>query len=245
MNNRQKQILEIIDKKNIVTLQELITIFDVSEATIRRDLTTLEEENLIYRTHGGATRKATTRSLENTLDMKKGEYIVDKQQVAKYICENFVQNGQTIYLDAGTSTYAMIEYLKDKKLTVVTNSVYHLQKLVHHKIHTYILGGVVKHSTHAIVGGAALEQLQKYSFDACFIGCNGIDHNFGISTADESEAILKNKALANSKHKYILADISKFGHRKFQKFSELNDVTVISYKVPTEFKKYNNIIEVQ
>lgn len=245
MNNRQKQILEIIDKKNIVTLQELITIFDVSEATIRRDLTTLEEENLIYRTHGGATRKATTRSLENTLDMKKGEYIVDKQQVAKYICENFVQNGQTIYLDAGTSTYAMIEYLKDKKLTVVTNSVYHLQKLVHHKIHTYILGGVVKHSTHAIVGGAALEQLQKYSFDACFIGCNGIDHNFGISTADESEAILKNKALANSKHKYILADISKFGHRKFQKFSELNDATVISYKVPTEFKKYNNIIEVQ
>lgn len=244
MNERQKQILSLIDDKNVVSLQELVKICVVSEATIRRDLAYLEEKNLIYRTHGGAAKKSATRGVENSLDSKKSENKIDKQKVAKYVCDNYVKNGQTIYLDAGTTTYDMIEYLKNRNITVVTNSVYHLNKLIQNKIYTIMLGGVVKHSTYAVVGQITTEQLSKYSFDSCFVGCNGIDENFGLSTADENEAYVKNKAIKNSKNKYVLADLSKFNHRKFQKFADLSEVIIVSYKIPNEYKKYKNIIEI-
>lgn len=245
MNERQKQILSLVEEKNIITLKELITICQVSEATIRRDLTLLEEKNLIYRTHGGAAKKTLARGVENSLDSKKTEYVFEKREVAKYINKNFVKNGQTIYLDAGTSTYELIDYLRGKNVTVVTNSVYNLEKLIQNKIHTIMLGGTIKHSTYAVVGLVTAEQISKYSFDACFVGCNGIDHDFGLSTADEAEAYIKSIVLQNSKSKYILADESKFGHRKFQKFADVGVGNIISYRVPIDFQGYENIIEVR
>ena len=231
VNERQNKILKLLEETGSVTLHELVKVCDVSEATIRRDLTTLEEKNLLYRTHGGA--------------MKRSEYLVEKKETAKYIDQNIIQSGQTIYLDAGTTTYELIDYLRDKRITVVTNSTYHLPKLINNKIHTIILGGTLKHSTQAVVGPAAIEQLKNYSFDMCFIGCNGVDENFGITTADEGEAFIKNLAIQNSKKKYVLADKTKFGHRKFQKFAELDEVTILSYEVPEKYKSYKNIIEIK
>ena len=218
---------------------------DVSEATVRRDLTNLEAKNLLFRTHGGAMKRSAARGSEDSVEVKRSDYLQEKREVARYICENILQSGQTIYLDAGTSTYEMIEHLRDRKLTVVTNSTYHLPKLINNKIHTIILGGTIKHSTQAVIGSVAIEQLKKYSFDMCFIGCNGIDENFGVTTAEENESFIKATALRNSKKKYILADKSKFGHRKFQKFAELDDVIIVSYEIPEEYRKYKNIIEIK
>ena len=79
----------------------------------------------------------------------------------------------------------------------------------------------------------------------CFVGCNGIDESFGITTAEENESFIKATALKNSKRKYILADKSKFGHRKFQKFAEFDDVNIVSYEVPNEYIRYKNLIEVK
>ena len=245
MNKRQEKILKILDERGTISLQELIVLCSASEATIRRDLTTLEEHNFLYRTHGGAMKRTTARGSETGVAAKKSEFVEEKRKVAKYIAENIIQSGQTIYLDAGTSTYALIDYLKDKRTTVVTNSSYHLAKLIQNKIHTIILGGTIKHSTQAVVGHIAVEQLSKYSFDMCFVGCNGVDIDFGITTADEGEAYIKKCALKNSKKKYILSDKTKFGHRKFQKFSDLDDVNIISYEVPESFKKFDNIIEIK
>ena len=95
------------------------------------------------------------------------------------------------------------------------------------------------------MGPAAIEQLKNYSFDMCFIGCNGVDENFGITTADEGEAFIKSLAIQNSKKKFVLADKTKFGHRKFQKFAELDEVTILSYEVPEKYKSYKNIIEIK
>lgn len=245
MNDRHIKILNLIEENQNVTLQELIKACNVSEATIRRDLTSLEDKNLIFRTHGGASKRIISRGVESSVDAKRIEFVIEKKRVASYLCKNIVKSGQTIYLDAGTTTYEMINYLKEKHVTVVTNSIYNLEKLIQNKIHTIILGGTVKHSTQAIIGHTAIEQLENYSFDICFLGCNGIDHEFGISTADESEAYIKSHALKNSKVKYILTDNSKFGHRKFQKFAELDEVQIVSYDVPKEFKKYDNIIDIK
>ena len=65
--------------------------------------------------------------------MKRSEYLAEKKETAKYINQSIIQSGQTIYLDAGTSTYELIDYLRDKRITVVTNSTYHLPKLINNK----------------------------------------------------------------------------------------------------------------
>ena len=235
VNERQKRILNLLEERGSLSLHELIDYCEVSEATIRRDLTSLEEKNLLYRTHGGAIG----------VEAKRTEFLPEKKEVAKYLCKNIVQSGQTIYLDAGTSTYEMIDYLRDRKITVVTNSTYHLPRLINNKIHTIILGGTLKHSTQAVIGHTAVEQLKNYSFDMCFVGCNGIDENFGITTADENEAFIKNAAIKNSKRKYVLADKSKFDHRKFHKFADLEEVTIVSYDVPKTYERYANILIVK
>ena len=245
VNERWNKILDLLDKEGSLSLKDLMEYCDVSEATVRRDLTNLEAKNLLFRTHGGALKRSAARGSEESVEVKRADFLQEKREVAKYICDNILQSGQTIYLDAGTSTYEMIEHLRDRKLTVVTNSTYHLPKLINNKIHTIILGGTIKHSTQAIIGSVAIEQLKKYSFDMCFIGCNGIDENFGVTTAEENESFIKATALKNSKKKYILADKSKFGHRKFQKFAELDDVTIVSYEVPEGYRKYKNITEVK
>ena len=245
VNERWNKILDLLDKEGSLSLKDLMEHCDVSEATVRRDLTNLEAKNLLFRTHGGAIKRSVARGSEDSVEMKRADFLQEKREVAKYICDNILQSGQTIYLDAGTSTYEMIERLRDRKLTVVTNSTYHLSKLINNKIHTIILGGTIKHSTQAVIGSVAIEQLKKYSFDMCFIGCNGIDENFGVTTAEENESFIKATALKNSKKKYILADKSKFGHRKFQKFAELDDVIIVSYEVPEGYRKYKNIIEVK
>ena len=245
VNERWNKILDLLDKEGSLSLKDLMEHCDVSEATVRRDLTNLEAKNLLFRTHGGAIKRSVARGSEDSVEMKRADFLQEKREVAKYICDNILQSGQTIYLDAGTSTYEMIERLRDRKLTVVTNSTYHLSKLINNKIHTIILGGTIKHSTQAVIGSVAIEQLKKYSFDMCFMGCNGIDENFGVTTAEENESFIKATALKNSKKKYILADKSKFGHRKFQKFAELDDIIIVSYEVPEGYRKYKNIIEVK
>ena len=241
VNERQKRILNLLEERGSLSLHELIDYCEVSEATIRRDLTSLEEKNLLYRTHGGAMKRTSARGSEIGVEAKRTEFLPEKKEVAKYLCKNVVQSGQTIYLDAGTSTYEMIDYLRDRKITVVTNSTYHLPRLINNKIHTIILGGTLKHSTQAVIGYSAVEQLKKYSFDMCFVGCNGIDESFGVTTAEENEAFIKTTAIQGSKKKYILADKSKFGHRKFQKFAELDDIIIVSYEVPEEYKKFKLI----
>jgi len=171
VNERQKKILNLLEERGSLSLHELIDYCEVSEATIRRDLTSLEEKNLLYRTHGGAMKRTTARGSEIGVEAKRTEFLPEKKEVAKYLCKNVVQSGQTIYLDAGTSTYEMIDYLRDRKITVVTNSTYHLPRLINNKIHTIILGGTLKHSTQAVIGHTAIEQLKNYSFDMCFVGC--------------------------------------------------------------------------
>ncbi len=245
VNERQKKILNLLEERGSLSLHELIDYCEVSEATIRRDLTSLEEKNLLYRTHGGAMKRTSARGSEIGVEAKRTEFLPEKKEVAKYLCKNVVQSGQTIYLDAGTSTYEMIDYLRDRKITVVTNSTYHLSRLINNKIHTIILGGTLKHSTQAVIGHTAVEQLKNYSFDMCFVGCNGIDENFGITTADENEAFIKNAAIKNSKRKYVLADKSKFDHRKFHKFADLEEVTIVSYDVPKTYERYANILIVK
>ena len=161
-----------------------------------------------------------------------------KKRIAKKAAK-LVKKGDFIFIDAGSTTYYMIEYLKNKNITVVTNGLMHLDKLIQCKIKTIIIGGEVKPTTRAVVGIEALKNIEKYRFDISFLGVNGVDIDKGLMTPDIKEAILKEKILKISEITYILADKEKFGVSSSVKFGNVEDCTLITDELAdSRYEKY-------
>ena len=170
-----------------------------------------------------------------------------KQQIALTAIAQ-LQGGETLYLDAGTTTGAMIALLGQVTPAplVVTNSVHHASQLADLMVPVVVIGGQVKLSTNATVGMTAAEQLGQLAFDVSFIGADAIDLTAGITTPDLEEAAIKRLVIAHSRHAFVLADASKFNQRAFAKVADLEEVTIItepnsatelaSYQTKTQLK---------
>lgn len=222
---RHAIIIETLNENESVTIQELVTIMDVSESTIRRDLSILEKNHQLIRVHGGATTVGSKKE-EPSYQEKRTQQTSSKRKVAQ-LASQLVKDHEVIYLDAGTTTYEMIPFLKDRDLTVVTNGLMHLDLLEKYEIETYLIGGKVKHKTAAIIGTTALRQLEHYHFDHGFIGTNAVDADFGYSTPDPEEAEIKRQAILASDEAYVVTDQSKLNIRRGSKFAELEEATLI------------------
>ena len=195
IEERKKIILEKLKINSMVTLAELIDEIGASESTIRRDLQMLDKEGKLKKVHGGAVAIGD--------DYFKNDYKVilrqeinkgEKNEIAKF-ASKIVEDGDTIYIDAGTTTEHMIDYLKNKQITVVTNGITHAKKLVDMNIKTFILGGEIKGVTEAIVGVRAVKDLESYNFTKGFFGANGISLENGCTTPDANEAMVKTEAI--------------------------------------------------
>lgn len=222
------KILSLIEEKGTIKNSDLIKILKISEATIRRDLDYLENQNKIRRVRGGAVLNKVIAE-ELSVDAKEDMDLESKKEIAK-IAARFIEDGDYIYLDAGTTTHQLIEYLKDKKVKVITNGLMHLEKLMAYNIETCLIGGRVKKKTKAIVGSKAIEELSDFFFDKAFMGANGINEINGYTTHDTEEALLKRKAIRQSIKSYILADSSKFGISYFSNIAKLEEATIITDK---------------
>ena len=223
---RHQYIIEKIKKDGFVKIQELVKDLHTSESTIRRDLSQLEDMHLLKRVHGGA-ELVKKRGQEPTISEKSTSHFLEKRAIAKYAA-SMIEEGDCIYIDAGTTTLEMIPYLKDRTITVVTNGIQQAAALKDSDGITYLIGGRIKKSTNALIGSQAIENLTHYRFDKCFLGMNGIHSSWGYSTPDPEEAILKKSAIDLSKESYVLADPSKFGETSFSKVAELNQATIIT-----------------
>ena len=142
---RHQKILQLLDQKSVVKSQELASLFNASESTIRRDLQELEDANLLERIHGGAKR-ILNLGFEQNMTEKSIKNTHEKQKIAS-LAASCVQDGDMIYLDAGSTTLEMIPFLVGKQIHVVTNSVHHAAKLSDMEIPTIMLGGTLKLST--------------------------------------------------------------------------------------------------
>lgn len=239
---RYAYIIRQINQKNTITVQELVDTLHHSESTIRRDLSQLEANGELVRIHGGAKRKVAI-STEDTMEEKTVKNVQDKQLIAKAAAD-IVQDHEVIYLDAGTTTFEMIPYLKDKEITVVTNGVPHASLLTDLKIETILLGGKIKQNTKAIIGTLAQEQMGNYRFSRAFLGMNSIDKEIGYTTPDLEEAIMKKVAIAQTTEAYVLTDPSKFGTISFVKVSDIEDCTIITTQLTEENRALANLTRV-
>lgn len=231
---RYNLILELIKKRKNIKLNEIIEELGVSEATARRDLNFLEEKGKIRRVHGGAVLM---EDKEDNIDYKKLVHSEEKNRIAKKAA-SFIKNGDTVFLDAGSTTECVIKYLAEKEdIKVVTNGFTHIDELMKTGIETYLLGGKVKQKTGATVGATAMFNLKNYNFDVSLMGANGINEE-GYSTPDPEEVLVKSEAVKRGKKVLFLCDSSKFNERSFINFASLNDgILITDGNIPNNIKE--------
>lgn len=242
---RFSKILSILEDMGSVTVQQLMTELDASESTIRRDLTALDARGQLIKVHGGAIMKNTVFStMDDEVVHRKERNKEEKEAIAIYAA-GLIVPGDFVYIDAGTTTERMIDYIANKQAIYVTNAITHAKKLAEKGCTVYILGGEFKAVTEAIVGEEAVATLEKYNFTKGFWGANGVSLQRGFSTPELKEAMVKRKSMENCKERYVLADQSKFNQISSVTFGEFESASVITTgTIHPAFAKSKNIIQV-
>lgn len=246
VGQRRNRIIELLKENHSISVSDLCEILEASEATIRRDLSILENSGKLERTHGGAIYNESNRiNIEDVLSSREGKFLLEKQLIAKKAFD-LLENHDTIVLDAGTTTYELAYLIGQSNLhlTIVTNSMIVFKELAKNpNVELIILGGKVRTNTLASVGSAAVELMQRLFVDKAFLGTNGINLNEGFTTTDMDEAGIKRAMIQSSKQRIILADNSKFNKVYINQFAPVSMVDIIVTDDQTNKELLNEFIE--
>ena len=226
LEKRLDIILEILKKEDAVSNKVLTDKLGVSESTLRRDLSYLQDMGKITRVHGGAVLNNIAASEINFTDNQKTK-LKEKSQIGQKAAR-LIKDAKFIYLDAGSTCNELIDHLEEgRDITIVTNGLMHIDKLISKNISTIILEGNIKAETKVTTGLKTLESIGKYNFDLAFIGANGYDDK-AFYTADVNEAVVKFKAIENSTRAYVLADTSKENIKYFATIARREEIKLIT-----------------
>lgn len=238
-------ILQDLAEQRAVSVARLCQVTGASEATIRRDLTALARQGKLNKVHGGAVLvDEEFHGEELDMETKRQLYAEEKNRIAQYAA-GLIQDDDIVYLDAGTTVMRVAEHLSDSRALFLTNSIECAWGLTKRGLRTYVLGGVLKSGTVAIVGAEALAFLQRYNFTKAFLGTNGITINQGFTTPDPEEAAVKALAAARAKSVYVLADSSKFGKITAASMFPLEQAQIITDRLQDQrYLEYTEIKEV-
>jgi len=239
------EILRIVEEKRTVTVQELTELLDTSESTIRRDLTALHNQGKLVKVHGGAIAVDLNYNNKDTdIAIRQDLNREEKIKIARYAA-SLIEANDVVFIDAGTTTGLMIDYITQTNALYITNGTVHAKRLAEKGCKTYILGGEYKLATEAIVGSEAIDCLKKYNFTKGFWGTNGVNTQTGFSTPDINEALVKKKAMEQTKCKYVLCDETKFSQISPVTFADFEDATIITTALADKYyEQYDNILEV-
>ena len=225
---RQELILKLLDEKGSITVTEVKDMLDTSVSTVRRDITALDREGKLVKVFGGAVAAGQkVVSHEYTVAQKSELNREEKDRIARYAA-GLIEQEDFVFLDAGTTTACMLDYLDDTKATFVTNAVAHAQRLARMGKKVILVGGELKASTEAVVGNQAMRTLMEYHFTKGFFGANGISRKAGCTTPDSNEAMIKRIAVGQCRDAYILCDSSKFDSVSSITFAGFQDVKYIT-----------------
>lgn len=245
LEERLQAIMKIVEVKRAVSVQELCSRLGTSESTIRRDLTLLGDRGLLIKVHGGATAiDVGYDTREDDVELRRKLYTEEKVRIAKYAA-SLVSKDDFVYLDAGTTTALMIDSLAERGARYVTNAAEHAKKLAQLGCTVYLLGGLYKAATEAIIGAEAIEDIMRYNFTKGFFGTNGIHPDAGFSTPDAEEALVKSQACRRCRERFILADTSKFQKISSVTFLGYDEASIITTELEDErYNEQPNVLEV-
>jgi DeoR family transcriptional regulator, aga operon transcriptional repressor len=210
---RRRAILEIVNREGRVLVLDLAKRFETSQVTVRKDLEALHAHRLIHRTHGGALPAGDGALEDPTLREKEKLHHQEKVRIAG-AAAGMVQEGQVIILDSGTTTTEIARVLRTfRKLTIVTNAVNIAAELSGTAVDVILTGGTLRKNSFSLVGPIAEETLHRLSADLLFLGVDGFDVHYGLSTPNLLEAKVNKVMVEVAKHTVAVCDSSKFGRR--------------------------------
>lgn len=239
---RLQIIQNLVERRKSASIQELVDELDISESTVRRDLALLHQQGRISKVRGGAMACGGYYNTEDdTVSSRRDRNLKEKQQIAQYAA-SLIRPHDFIYLDAGTTTERIIDYLMEKDAIFVTNALTHARKLSQLGYTTYIPGGEFKATTEAVIGDEAVESLRKYNFTKGFWGTNSVSLKGGFATPDVREAMVKKTSMENCAECYVLCDSSKFSQISCVKFNEIANAVIITTELTKEMlgNEYND-----
>lgn len=223
-------ILDTVNKKKSVHLNELCDLLEISVSTARRDINVLAEMGKLIKVHGGAVAidmNDNYLSTEKSVAEKALLFPKEKTAIAKFAA-SLIEEGDFVFIDAGTTTAQMLDFIPLKNVSFVTNSFNHAKRLTQRGFQVFIPGGEIRPDTEAIIGEECVLMLENYNFTKCFMGTNGISVSAGFTTQNIKEARVKTAAINGSRKSYILADHSKFDKISFVTFAHINEASIIT-----------------
>ena len=229
--DREKQMLEILLKEKKVSVHELSRALFVSEPSIRRDLHSLENQNLIRRVHGAAVLEETALS-KNKIPFLIREYEQSdaKAMIAKKAI-SMISDNDIVFLDASTSCYYLIPFLASKRnIAVITNGVKTLIKLSEFGINTISTGGNLLNSCLALVGEEAHKTIETYNADVALFSCRGLSDEGYITDISPEENNVRKKMIQNAKRAYLLCASEKIGKCYFHNLCHKDDITGVIHE---------------
>ena len=223
---RHEQILKLLEKKGILSVGELAHCFALSVVTIRKDLDDLAREGLLQRTFGGAV--FSNRSLFNSFFRESARQDSQQKHAIASAAMEYIQDGDTVILDAGTTTLALAQLLKEelKSAFIITCSVPAALELSSAGYDILLLGGIVRNKSLALLGRETLTVLEHYRADKACLGSSGFTAERGHSTPNLEHAQIKEAIIRASEQTYVLVDSSKYGHNWLSSFTRLRDVAL-------------------
>lgn len=210
---RRRAILEIVNREGRVLVLDLAKRFATSQVTIRKDLEALHAHGVIHRTHGGALPAREGALEDPTLREKEKLHRREKLRIAE-VAAGMVQEGQVVILDSGTTTTAIARALRGfQNLTIVTNAVNIAAELSGSPVEVILTGGTLRKNSFSLVGPIAEETLRRLNADLLFLGVDGFDVHYGLSTPNLLEAKVNRTMVEVAKRTIAVCDASKFGRR--------------------------------
>jgi DeoR/GlpR family transcriptional regulator of sugar metabolism len=224
LNDRQVNILKLLEENNQTSVNELSIRLGVSSATIRQDLRFLEIEGLIKRVHGGAVLED-AEDLSNRLGVN-----YDKKLRIARKAAGLVNDGETILIESG-STNALLarELVKKKNITIITTNVFIARQLRKSKqSDIIILGGLYQQGSESLVGKITRVSLDQINFDKAFIGIDGYTTEAGFTIRDLFRAEISSYIIRKASDAIIISDSSKFGKKELTNICYLSDINRIT-----------------
>ncbi|MEG0743998.1 MAG: DeoR/GlpR family DNA-binding transcription regulator [Erysipelotrichaceae bacterium] len=225
-SERRMKIFEILQLHNNVEINELATEFQVTTMTIRRDLMLFESKGLVTTTYGGAyLNKGAT--IEPSFMLKTTQNKEDKSRIALKAAA-YIKDGDFIIIDCGTTTYELVKYLTNKKLTVITNSLPVINYLKDYENITLIMApGQYDDTSAGAIGSLTIHFYEQLKADKVFVSTQGLDVEYGLSVPGMIDRDVKKAILNAAKEKYLLVDHTKFNQTYLAAFASVDEFDFI------------------
>jgi DeoR family fructose operon transcriptional repressor len=227
---RQQAMTQLVRERGRISVVELAQQYDVTTETVRRDLSVLEDRNLVRRVHGGAVPADALTLIEAGLPDRDVSRIEQKQRIASAALDLLPRADSTVILDAGSTTVRLSRPAAPQP----ADDGGHPRRpdrrpswRARRRSSCTCLPGRVRRHTHAAVGPETVEALDSIRADLAFVGTNGLTVEHGLSTPDRTEAAVKRAIIGRARRVVVLADSSKVGVERTIKFAELSEIDTL------------------